>query len=120
VPEGRDAPAGVGTCGRAVIDSARQQWEDGRRRLDAEVTDPLRYRQLYELVDAVVSELRRLLGQRFTVAELAALHADAPDWARPIVEDALPPEPRVGIRDVSIVVDAAFDTYARGATDYAP
>jgi hypothetical protein len=103
-----------------VIDSARQQWEDGRRRLDAEAGDPARYRQLYALVEVVISELRRLLGQRFTLAELAALHADAPDWARPLVEDAIPPEPRVGIRDVSIVVDAAFDTYAHGATDYAP
>jgi hypothetical protein len=103
-----------------MIDSARQQWEDGRRRLDAEAGDPIRYRQLHGLVEAVLAELRRLLGQRFTVAELAALHADAEDWARVLVEDAIPPEPRVGIRDVPVVVDAAFHVYARGATDYTP
>jgi hypothetical protein len=103
-----------------VIDSARQQWEDGRRRLDAEIGDPTRYRQLYGLVDAMLAELRRLLGQRFTLAELAALHAGAEDWARVLVEDVMPPEPRVGIRDVPIVVDAAFHAYARGAIDYSP
>jgi hypothetical protein len=103
-----------------MIDSARQQWEDGRRRLDAEAGDSIRYRQLHELVEGVAAELRRLLGQRFTLAELAALHADAEDWARVLVEDAIPPEPRVGIRDVPIVVDAAFHGYAKGATDYRP
>jgi hypothetical protein len=103
-----------------MIESARQQWEDGRRRLDSEAGDPTRYRQLYELVEVVVSEVRRLLGQRFTLAELAVLHAHAEDWARALVEDAIPPEPRVGIRDVPLVVDAAFHAYARGATDYTP
>ena len=107
---------GVGT----VIDSARQHWEDGRRRLDAEAGESVRYAQLYGLVDVVLAELRRLLGQRYTLAELAARHPGAEDWARDLVEDALPPEPRVGIRDVPLVVDAAFNVYARGATDYQP
>ena len=103
-----------------MIDSARQQWEDGRRRLEAEAVEPVRYGQLQALVDVVLAELRRLIGQRFVLRELAARHATAEDWARDAIEDALPPEPRVGVRDVPLVVDAAFYLYARGATDYEP
>jgi hypothetical protein len=103
-----------------VIDSARQHWEDGRRRLDAEAGEPVRYTQLYGLVDVVLAELRRLLGQRYTLAELASRHPGAEDWARDLIEDEMPPDPRVGIRDVPLVVDAAFNVYARGATDYQP
>lgn len=114
--EGGNGGDGVGT----VIDSARQHWEDGRRRLDSETGESVRYTQLYGLVDVVIAELRRLLGQRYTIAELAARHSGAEDWARDLIEDAMPPEPRVGIRDVPLVVDAAFNVYARGATDYQP
>ena len=117
---GRGGATGRGDDVGAVIDSARQQWEDGRRRLEAEAVEPVRYAQLQALVDVVLAELRRLVGQRFAVRELAAQHATAEDWARDAIEDAIPPEPRVGVRDVPLVVDAAFYLYARGATDYEP
>ena len=42
------------------------------------------------------------------------------DWAREVVADALPPEPRVGLADLTLVLDAACHVYARGASDYAP
>ena len=45
-----------------MLASARQQWEDGSRRLAGETGDPVRYRQLWDLVDAVVDELRRRVG----------------------------------------------------------
>jgi hypothetical protein len=101
-----------------VIDPVRQQWEEGMRRLDAEERDPRRHRQLWLLVDVVLGELRRRLGQRFTLAELAGLHRGAEEWARDAVVDSLPPDPRVGVGDVALVVDAAFHLYARGAADY--
>jgi hypothetical protein len=103
-----------------VIDSARNQWEEGRRRLMGEVADPVRYRQLCDLVDAVVDELRRRVGQSFTLLELARAHAGAEDWVREVVRDATPPKARVGIRDVALVQDAAFHAYSRGAGDYRP
>lgn len=104
----------------ALVDSARYQWDDGMRRLEAEARDPDRYLQLQELVGAVRDELRRRLGQRYTLAELAALHGRADDWVRGLVIDALPPEPRVGPSDTALVLDAAFHGYARGALDFRP
>jgi hypothetical protein len=104
-----------------VIDPARQQWDQAAQLLDAEESDPVRHRQLWLLVDAVLDELRRRLGQRFTLDELVALHSGAAeDWAREVVSEWLPPEPRVGLADVTLVLDAAFHVYARGASDYHP
>jgi hypothetical protein len=71
-------------------------------------------------VDVLLAELRRRLGQRFTLDELVSLHSGADDWAREVVEDALPPEPRVGLADLTLVLDVACHVYARGAVDYAP
>lgn len=103
-----------------MIDSARQLWDDAARRLAAE-GDPTRERQLWALVDAILDELRRRLGQRFTLAELAALHGRAAeDWARELLAESMPPEPRVGPADLTLVLDAAFHLYARGASDYRP
>jgi hypothetical protein len=103
-----------------VLESARQQWEEGSRRLGAEASDPVRYGQLCDLVDAVVATLRRRVGQRFTLSELASVHVGADDWVRELVADAIPEKPRVGVRDAALVADAAFAVYARGATDWAP
>ncbi len=104
-----------------MIDPARQQWADGAKRLDVEQRDPVRHRQLWALVDVIVSELRRRIGQRFTLDELVALHSGAAeDWAREVVSEWLPAEPRVGLADVTLVLDTAFHVYARGASDYRP
>ena len=54
-----------------MLESARQQWEEGRRRLDAEGEDTARSRHLWLLVEAVLDDLRRRVGQTFTLAELA-------------------------------------------------
>jgi len=103
-----------------VLESARQQWEDGSRRLGAEARDPVRHGQLCDLVDSVVAALRRRVGQRFTLSDLVSVHGEADDWVRELVRDAIPEKPRVGIRDAALVEDAAFAVYARGATDWEP
>ena len=103
-----------------MLESARQQWEEGSRRLGAEARDPVRYGQLCDLVDAVVAGLRRRVGQHFTLSELASAHGGADDWVRELVHDAIPEKPRVGIRDAALVEDAAFAVYSRGATDWEP
>ena len=65
-------------------------------------------------------ELRRRVGQTFTLAELARAYEDSEDWIRDVVRANGPAEARAGIRDVALVGDAAFASYARGATDYRP
>jgi hypothetical protein len=99
---------------------ARLQWEDSARRLEAARSDPARYRKLLELVDAVIDELRRRVGQTFTLEELAQAYSGAEDWVRDIVVDSITPKSPVGVRDAAMVGDAAFGRYARGATDYRP
>jgi hypothetical protein len=103
-----------------MLESARQQWEEGRRRLEAEGEDTARSRHLWLLVEAVLDDLRRRVGQTFTLAELASAYEGSEDWVRDVVVDAAPPRSRAGVRDVTLVQDAAFAHYARGATDYAP
>lgn len=103
-----------------MLESARYQWEDGLRRLDNVGRDTARARHLEILVDAVVDELRRRLGQTFTLAELAELYSGAEDWVREVVVAAARPRFRAGVRDTALVQDAAFGRYARGATDYSP
>ena len=100
------------------VELARQQWRDGRRRVEAARDDAPRYERLHAQVDVVVRALRRRVGATFTLAELAAAYDGAEDWARALLEDvraedAPPPE-------AALAVDAAFDLYARGAADYAP
>ena len=102
------------------MDSTRQQWQDGLRRLAESASDPVRYAQLQDLVAAVLAELRRRLGSKFTLAELESLHREADDWVREVVLDSLPEEPRVGVGDAPLVQDAAFGSYARGAGDWRP
>jgi hypothetical protein len=100
--------------------AARQQWEEGRRRLADEGVDTARSRHLDHLVDAVTSELRRRLGQTFTLTELAALYEGAEDWVREVIRSSALPRSRAGIRDTALVQDAAFARYAHGASDYRP
>jgi hypothetical protein len=103
-----------------MLETARYQWAEGARRLESERSDGARYRNLAALVDAVADELRRRVGQTFTLAELAAHYVGADDWVREVVVRETAPRSPAGIRDVTLVQDAAFGRYALGATDYAP
>jgi hypothetical protein len=100
------------------LDLARQQWEDGNRRVEQTRSDPTRYRLLTSQVDAIVAGLRKRVGQTFTLAELARAYDGADEWARTLLDDAdpeAPPTPAAGS-----LADAAFHLYARGASDYRP
>ena len=104
-----------------MLDVARFHWDEGVRRLESFRGDAQRYRQLATLVDAVADQLRRRVGQTFTLAELAAAYPGAEEWVREAVVERVPArDARVGVGDAALVLDAAFGHYARGATDYAP
>ena len=102
------------------VASARHQWDDGKRRLASEGEDTARSRHLDLLVAAVVDELRRRLGQTYSLDDLAGAYDGADDWVREIIVTALPPRPRAGVRDAAVIQDAAFARYAQGALDYSP
>jgi hypothetical protein len=103
-----------------MLENARYQWDEGRRRLESEGEDTARSRHLFFLVEAVVDELRRRVGQTFTLADLAAVYQGSEDWVREVVAEATPAKARAGVRDAALVGDAAFAAYARGALDYRP
>jgi hypothetical protein len=94
----------------------RQEWEEGSRQLEAERGDRRRYRRLLDQVEVVTDELRRRVGQTFTLAELAAAYRDADRWARAAVEERAPSPGWP--RDLTLVLAAAFHAYQRGAADY--
>ena len=96
----------------------RQQWEDGNRRLKGEAVDPLRHRRLLAQLEVVTDELRRRVGQTYTLGELAEVYGDADRWTREVIA-ANAPTPGWP-RDVALVQDDAFYLYARGAVDYSP
>jgi hypothetical protein len=100
------------------IEVARQEWEDGSRRLEAARGDGPRYRQLLDLLELVLGELRKRIGQTYTIAELVAEYGQAERWAHEALEQraAEPGWPR----ELTLVVAAAFDAYQRGAIDYEP
>ena len=100
------------------VDVARQEWQEGSRRLEAAREDGRRYRQLVELLELVRDELRKRVGQTYTLRELVAAYGDSERWAREVLEERAqgPGWPR----DLTIVLAAAFDAYQRGATDYEP
>jgi hypothetical protein len=102
------------------LPSARHQWDEGKRRLAGEGEDTARSRHLDLLVAAVTEELRRRVGQTFTLGELAEEYESSDDWVRDVIAAAELPRARAGIRDASIVQDAAFARYAQGASDYQP
>ena len=100
------------------VEVAKQEWEEGSRRLEAAREDGRRYRQLLELLDLVLDELRRRLGQTYTLAELVAAYGESERWAREVLEERA--TSTSWPRDLTLVVAAAFDAYQRGAIDYEP
>ena len=100
------------------VEVARQEWEEGSRRLEAAREDRRRYGQLLEYLELVLDELRRRIGQTYTLAELVVAYGESERWAREVLEEraAAPGWPR----DLTVVLAAAFDAYQRGAMDYEP
>jgi hypothetical protein len=100
------------------VESVRQEWEQGNRRLEAFAHDRARYVGLLEQVDALTDELRRRVGQTFTLAELAEAYAGAERWSRDVIAERAPAPGWPAT--LSVVEDAAFHRYQRGAIDYEP
>jgi hypothetical protein len=101
-----------------ALESARQEWEEAYNRLQAAAEDRARYERLMAQVEVLTEELRRRVGQTFTLAELAEVYAGAERWSRGALADRAPAEHWV--QAPATVEGAAFHLYARGATDYSP
>ena len=107
------ASAVVSADGTTLV---QQEWEEGHRRLEAERGDRRRYETLLRQIEVVTEELRKQVGQTYTLAELAGAYRDAERWAREVVQERAPSAGWP--RDLSLVLAAAFHAYQRGASDY--
>jgi alcohol dehydrogenase class IV len=100
------------------VEVAQHEWREGTRRLEAAREEPARYRQLLELEDIVLDELRKRIGQTYTLEELGTAYDDSDRWAREVLAE------RASVagwpRDLTTVLAAAFDRFQRGAIDYEP
>ena len=98
----------------AAVETARHEWEEGTRLLASGRADERHRVQ----IDVIVAELRRRLGQSFTLAELVAEYADADRWIWTLIdEQAAGPG---WTRTLVSVEQAAFHAFSRGALDYTP
>lgn len=101
-----------------TLENTRREWEAGHRRLEEQARDRPRYESLLTQVEAVTDELRRRVGQTFTLADLADAYAGAERWSRDAIAERAPAPGWV--RYATIVEDAAFHAYSRGALDFRP
>jgi hypothetical protein len=102
-----------------TLESTRREWEEGNRRLQAASSaDRAQYERLLAEVDLVLEQLRRRVGQTFTLSELAAAYGDADRWVQAALIEA-DPAPGWPARS-TVAQDAAFYLYSRGAIDYRP
>jgi hypothetical protein len=97
------------------FDNAIQQWRQGERRLSQ--APPERSILLQRIADALVVELRKRLGGRFSAEELADLYGRGTSWCLQLAMDIAPEAPWAW--DSRVVVDAAFARYLREAADFA-
>ena len=97
------------------FENAIYQWQQGERRLkDA---PPERCSLLERVIEALVSELRRRLGGRFSSEELVELYGQGTAWCLQVAMKVAPDDPWAW--EAGVVVDAAFGRYLREASDYA-
>jgi len=101
-----------------VTEAVRQGWEEGYRRFEAASREPASAERLRVQLEVVTDQLRRRIGQTFTLEQLAALYERADAWTHDAVSEHAPTPgwPRT----VVMVQDAAFHLYQRGAVDYTP
>ena len=101
-----------------ALETVRQEWEGGNRRFEQALEDATVRERLLTQLELVTDELRKRIGQTFTLDDLAREYVPADRWVRDAVEEhAATPG---WARTLSIVQDAAFHLYQRGAVDYAP
>jgi hypothetical protein len=97
------------------FENAIYQWQQGERRLHA--APPEHGLLLERVTDALVAELRRRLGGRFSSEELVELYGRGTAWCLQVAMKIAPEDPWAW--EAGVVVDAAFGRYLREAADHA-
>jgi hypothetical protein len=101
----------------AALEVALVEWEDGARRLTQLDLPRAQLEIVLRVVDELVWELTRRLGQVFTLAQLSDVYGESSAWCLDIVRRTTD---LLIAQDLSLVQQAAFARFARGALDYRP
>jgi hypothetical protein len=96
------------------FETASYQWQQGERRLAAAPSE--RQALLERVTTALVADLRRRLGGRFSSAELVDYYERETAWCQQVAIGIAPDAPWAW--EAGIVVDAAFARYLREAADF--
>lgn len=96
---------------------AREDWRSGERAVERVLADPARAPIAVGVMRELERELRRRLGQTYTLAALVAVYGDADRWARGAAQRVAPEA--VWAQD-SMFADAACARAARAARDWKP
>lgn len=99
-----------------AVDYARARWEEGEIRVQRVSADSHRRDVLEDVVDALMSELEKQIGQVFTSLELAELQDRSEAWCTRIAHEVAPNTPEAW--ELDVVQNAAFHRYSRRASDY--
>jgi hypothetical protein len=97
------------------FETAIYQWRQGERRLSAAPAE--RQPLMERVIDALVGDLRRRLGGRFSADELVDLYEGGTAWCLQSAMKVAPDDPWAW--EAGVVTDAAFARYLREAADYA-
>jgi hypothetical protein len=101
-----------------AVETVRQEWEEANRRFEEAARDRSLRPRLLEQLEIVLDELRKRVGQTFTLEALAQAYGEADRWAPEAVEERAPAPGWP--RHLADVQGAAFHMYQRGAVDYTP
>jgi hypothetical protein len=96
---------------------AREDWRAGERTVERVLADPRRAPVARTVMAELERELRRRLGQTYTLAMLVRVYADADRWGRAAAQRVAP---GVGWVQDSAFADAACARAARNARDWTP
>lgn len=96
---------------------AREDWRAGERAVERILADPRRAAVARRVLIELARELRRRLGQTYSLAALVRVYEDADRWGR---EAAQRVAPEAAWAQDSIFADAACARAARNARDWKP
>ena len=99
------------------VQLAREDWRNGERIVERMLADPARAPIAASVMGELSRELRRRVGQTYTLAALTALYADADRWGREATQRVAP---EIGWAHDSVFADAACARAARNARDWKP
>ncbi len=97
-----------------VLATARFSWDEGLERI-AQPAPAAVAAARRRIISVVHDELRRRVGVTFTLGQLARAYEGAPSWYLELAARTAPKLPDAW--EPSVTMDAAFGTYARGASD---